>query len=143
MSFESDMEKFATKTRGRMDLIVRRLVLEISRSLVMMSPVGNPTLWKSPPPKGYVGGRFRANWQHGVGAINDKTTNDIDKSGSMTIARLGSAAVGAGTVQYITNSLPYAQVLEDGHSTQAPHGMVKVTVARINRFLVKAAKTNP
>jgi hypothetical protein len=33
----------------------------------------------------------------------------------------------AGEVHYIQNSLPYMQALEDGHSTQAPYGIVSRT----------------
>ena len=79
---------------------------------------------------GYVGGRFRANWQIGIGVANDTVTGDIDRAGGATISRLTAVAkaVKAGGVVYITNSLPYAQRLERGHSKQAPRGMVRLTM---------------
>lgn len=79
---------------------------------------------------GYVGGRFRANWQIGIGAVNESVTNDIDRAGGATIARLTAVAKAAkvGGVIYITNSLPYAARLERGHSKQAPQGMVRLTM---------------
>ena len=40
----------------------------------------------------------------------------------------------------ITNSLPYAIRVENGYSTQAPAGMVKVTVVQFQNFIAKAAK---
>lgn len=80
--------------------------------------------------KGYVGGRFRANWQIGIASPNTATTDLIDPAGGATIGRLTSvaAAVHAGGVIYITNSLPYAIPLERGHSKQAPQGMVRLTM---------------
>lgn len=80
--------------------------------------------------KGYTGGRFRANWQIGIGALNAVTTDDADKSGGPTMQRLTLAAkaTGAGKVVWISNSLPYAQRLEAGWSKQAPAGMVGLTV---------------
>ena len=79
---------------------------------------------------GYVGGRFRANWQIGIGAANESVTDDIDRAGGATIARLTAVAKAAkaGGVIYITNSLPYADRLERGHSKQAPQGMVRLTM---------------
>lgn len=83
--------------------------------------------------KGYVGGRFRANWQFGYGAINKDTTEQTDKSGSASLGRIEAAVSGvqAGGVCWVSNSLPYAQRLEDGWSKQAPIGMVKVTFAEL------------
>ena len=41
---------------------------------------------------------------------------------------------------FITNNLPYAQVIVDGSSEQAPRGMVKVTVAEFDSIVRKAAR---
>lgn len=121
MSFESDLQAFADKAKGKMDTVVRKVTIEVGNSLVMMSPVDT--------------GRFRGNWQHGVDVPNPLTTLATDKIGTPTMARLQSSAVGAGTVQYITNSLPYAVRLENGWSKQAPQGMVRITAARFRNFL--------
>jgi len=78
----------------------------------------------------YVGGRFRANWILGVGAPDTTTTEDTDKSGGPTIERIAAAMADqkAGGVYFVTNSLPYTMPLEyEGHSTQAPLGMVRIT----------------
>ena len=45
---------------------------------------------------------------------------------------------GAGQVTYLSNTLPYILFLEEGSSTQAPTGMVRKNVARVQR-IVKAA----
>lgn len=80
--------------------------------------------------KGYTGGRFRANWQIGIGALNTATTDNVDKGGGPTLQRLSAAAkaTSAGQVVWLSNSLPYAQKLEAGWSKQAPAGMVGLTL---------------
>ncbi|PBQ00329.1 hypothetical protein CCL17_16975 [Pseudomonas congelans] len=91
----------------------------------------------------YVGGRFRGNWMFGIGAPNNTTTEELDPSGSKSNARIANGVLEfhAGDVAYITNSLPYAIPLEFGHSTQAPGGMVRITVARFQQ-IVEAAIRN-
>jgi len=129
-SFGLELDRFASKTKGKADLLVRKVVFDVSRALVEKSPVGDASYWQRPPPAGYVGGRFRANWQYGVASPNRETSQNIDASGEGTIGsivgKVGSDA--AGKVHYITNSLHYAKRLEDGYSRQAPQGMVRLTV---------------
>ncbi|MCH5508820.1 hypothetical protein [Pseudomonas syringae] len=83
----------------------------------------------------YVGGRFRGNWMFGIGAPDGTTTEELDPSGSKSNARIANGVLEfhAGDVAYITNSLPYAIPLEFGHSTQAPNGMVRVTLAHFQK----------
>lgn len=75
--------------------------------------------------KGYVGGRFRANWNVSVGTPDESTTDSTDKSRSMAEV-LKTQTLPIGKVTYLTNALPYAVPLEHGHSTQAPSGMVRL-----------------
>lgn len=110
------------------------LVLKISfyalRQVVFLSPVGNPTLWKSvkagaAPPPGYVGGQFRNSWFIDVEktASYSGTYRAPDASGSGSLSE-GSKLnkLRTSPFQYISlhNSLPYAVALEQGRSTQAP-----------------------
>ena len=73
MSFSLDLKKFADKTNAKANAAVREIVRGVAESLVEKSPVGNAELWANPDhkPKGYVGGRFRANWQYGENEIPD------------------------------------------------------------------------
>jgi hypothetical protein len=86
--------------------------------------------------KGYVGGRFRANWVVSFNAPSEITTKDTDKTGTNTINKIRER-VGAYTLEdgsiFMTNSLPYAQRLEEGYSTQAPVGMVRLSVLEANK----------
>jgi len=117
-------------------------VLDIGRSLVEKTPVGNPDLWQNPDnkPDGYVGGHARANWSHSIGALVNQEFKEIDATGGASIDRIISSVPvkAAGKVHYIQNSLPYMQALEDGHSTQAPAGMVAITQTEFQDYIQKA-----
>lgn len=95
-------------------------------------------------PDGYVGGRFRANWHISLGVVENVTFDEVDPSGAETTAALVAAMSDftAGQMAYIINNLPYAIPLEFGHSTQAPGGMVRVTVARFQQIVVEAIRNN-
>ncbi len=79
-------------------------------------------------------GRAKGNWQTTIGRPAEGTVDDADKGGSRTIAA-GLAALAAlppYSVVYLTNNLPYILVLESGSwSTQAPRGMVALTLAEL------------
>jgi hypothetical protein len=141
-AFSDAIKKFAIKADERANLVTRKIIFDVSTALVLKSPVGDPKYWKRPAPPGYVGGRFRANWQYGQGSINRTTTENIDKSGGPTIQRIvGSVGERVlGEVHFITNSLPYANRLEDGWSwRQAPNGMVQVTILEFDPIVRAAA----
>lgn len=93
--------------------------------------------------QGYVGGRFRSNWQLTTGSPAAGEIEDIESAGE-TLDRLLLAAgdLSAGEVAYIVNNLPYAIPLEYGHSSQAPGGMVRVTVADFQRIVEEAIRTH-
>jgi hypothetical protein len=125
-TFASDLAALVEKTKADVNLVHRKVCLDLHKSLVMKSPVDT--------------GRFRANWQVGVGAINSATDSAVDKSGEAVVARAEGALqnVKVGGVIFLTNSLPYAQPLEYGHSKQAPGGMVRITVAEYEQYLANA-----
>lgn len=142
-SFALQLQKFAEKAKANADLVVQKVTLDVARSVVEKWPVGNPDLWKGPAPAGYVGGRSRANWMFGVGRIDTTTTDEVDPSGAATLTRLAAAisATRAGGVTYISNSLPYSMALEYGHSSQAPSGAVRITVAEFQQFVNQAVQS--
>jgi hypothetical protein len=140
MGFSEDIAKFAQKCGSNADLVVRKIVLDIGKSLVEKTPVGDASYWKSKPPAGYVGGHARANWSHSIGALVNQEFKEIDATGGASINRIISSVPvkAAGEVHYIQNSLPYMQALEDGHSTQAPAGIVAVTEVEFQDYVQKA-----
>ncbi|WP_342649092.1 hypothetical protein [Pseudomonas sp. REB1044] len=95
-------------------------------------------------PAGYVGGRFRGNWQFSINSSATEELDRIDPSGNETIAQLKAQveALTIGQTAYIVNNLPYAVPLEYGHSTQAPSGMVRVTLANFQAIVDQAIRNN-
>ena len=94
--------------------------------------------------KDYVGGRFRGNWMFSIGSPDSGTTEEVDPNGTKSTARIvaGALEFKAGEIAYITNSLPSAIPLEFGHSTQAPGGMVRITVARFQQIVLEAIRND-
>ena len=86
-------------------------------------------------------GRFRGNWQFTTGKPASRQLSNTDKRGGKRQLALQKKilAVEIGKVYYITNNLPYGQKLEFGSSSQAPQGMVRVTLAEFDAFLKKKA----
>ncbi len=82
-------------------------------------------------PEGYVGGRFKNNWYVGFDSQPTQSNDTPDASGqgsnSRGMAVLEVFRVGQVNSIYFTNNLPYAAALENGHSGQAPGGMVGIT----------------
>lgn len=115
-SFSAQLQQFAEATKEALDLTLRDVVFLVGRRLVTMSPVDT--------------GRFRSNWQVSTGAPAAGEIAEIEGAAE-TLDRILLAAgdLSYGEVAYIVNNLPYAIPLEYGHSTQAPSGMVRVTLA--------------
>ena len=130
----ADIERIAG---DRMDEVVRGTLLDLSRRIVLRTPVGNPSLWASAPPAGYTGGQAKGNWQASIGSPETGTTSTIDKSGSATLASINGKTQNApGNVWYLTNNLPYVSTaLEYGSSTQAPTGMVRISLRELDQSI--------
>lgn len=119
----------------------KKIAIEILSRIIDKNPVGNPDLWKAPAPPGYVGGRSRANWQVSTNGTTDTALDAIDAAGDVTLAAgLGQMANAKpyGAI-WIFNNVRYITALEDGHSSQAPAGMVGVTLAEIEAFFSRGA----
>lgn len=141
-SFVADLSKFAAKAKDNMDIVVRKVVLDVGTSVVQKSPVGDGTYWKNPPPPGYVGGRFRGNWQYAFGQIPNSEKDTIDPTGAMSISRISRGVASQANVagiHYVANNLPYAKRLEEGWShRQAPQGMVMLTIVEFQSFFKRS-----
>lgn len=128
------------RARGNVATVAKKIIIDMTSRIILMSPVDT--------------GRFRANWQMAAGAMNFMTDASVDKTGQATIERIRGIVEAAdiGVIFYFTNSLPYARPLEygllgkppgsangpksaGGYSSQAPAGMVRVTVAEFATHL--------
>lgn len=141
MSFGDDIKKLCDKSKARIGDVVSKTAFDMQSSMVMLSPVDT--------------GRLRANWQCGMDAINP---DHGQPPGSDARARTAQALSNwkPGQTIFLTNSLPYARVVEyglygkppgsangpktrGGYSIRAPQGMVRLTVQRFDVFFREAA----
>jgi len=117
--------------------MMNREMYQVWREQAGKKRVSGKTLsrkFKSKAPKGYVGGRFRGNWQYGNNRKPVGDLPDIDSSGASSMGRIetGVSTSPPFAVHYITNNLPYAMALERGHSSQAPQGIVGLVALEVN-----------
>ena len=151
MTFALDLSDAIEKAKDKAELAVRGIAIDLFNDIIEMSPVAHPPSWKSviewearkaagktkakSPADGYIGGHFRRNWNCSIGTPDVSTTDETDASGSIAKAKVHAVVMsyklGEQSV-FLCNSLEYAQALEEGHSGQAPVGMVRVSIARMN-----------
>jgi len=144
-AFEIALDEFVEDTVPDLQLkLQKKIAIDLLARIIEKTPVGNPDLWAEsslPPPKGYVGGRARANWQIDTRTPGNSELDAIDPDGNVTttigLSKLAKAKAG-GTI-WIYNNLRYITRLEDGWSyKQAPLGMVAVSLAEIQAGLTGA-----
>jgi hypothetical protein len=129
-NFALELAKFAEQAVEAVDASLREIIIEVGNSLIRMSPVDS--------------GRFRGNWHLSIDVVESVTFNELDPQGKETIAAIAAAVSDfkAGQTAYLINNLPYAIPLEYGHSTQAPQGMVRVTLARFQAIVNEAVRNH-
>jgi len=111
-NFNDDLQKFILVTGVSVDKGVRTLALRLYDGITKMTPVDT--------------GRARGNWNLGVGQP------DLSINESARQIQNFSLKVGDGLQAiYVTNNLPYINVLEYGDANRQPVGMVKVTMNNI------------
>lgn len=106
---------------AKVDAVTRAIALEALKRLVQRSPVDT--------------GLFRNSWQVGLDTINTATGSPgTNGGGALTDGAAALSQARAGQTIAITNSLPYAERLEDGWSQQAPNGIVAITAAEMQQL---------
>lgn len=144
-AFEIALDEFVEETVPKQHLAVqKKIAIDLLSRIIEKTPVGNPSIWAEsslPPPKGYVGGRARANWQISVGAPGSDASQAPETgvatrhpiSGLQEAAGFTAMATAkAGATIWIYNNVRYIKRLEDGWShKQAPAGMVAISLAEI------------
>lgn len=143
MKFSVQVSSLILSMNSKVQKVVSGTVKALGADVVDRSPVGDPGLWRSEPPKGYVGGNFKANWVHSFNAQSSATSPDIDPTGGVSISRINQsvdAIKDVSGVHFLSNNLPYAIALERGWSSQAPEGMVELTVLDFPRIVADQVK---
>lgn len=102
-------------------VIYRKTALDLFTRIVMLTPVDT--------------GRARASWRVGIGAPDTSVAPEGQGGDAVGPAAARLNTVRVRDVTYITNSLPYIEALENGHSRQAPNGMIRMALAETQRDL--------
>lgn len=126
--FEANIAAFIRRTGMKGVLVVKKLSFDAFRGIVMKTPVDT--------------GRARANWRIGVNVINLTTTGAPGEEGAAGASETGKLnGIKWGDSIAISNNLPYIGALENGHSRQAPNGMLHLTFVETKANLAKALKS--
>lgn len=122
-AFKANFAKLLAQAGANVQTVVRKAALELQGMMIERSPVDT--------------GRFKGNWQAGVGVANRATA---DVANSDALGRTAATLQGWKTGQtiFLTNSMPYALRLENGWSQQAPSGMVRLAVQNYSAAIAKA-----
>lgn len=126
--FSISLAAFAKKYESRAEAIYKKSAADIGSSVVLKTPVDL--------------GQARGGWNGAVGSVS-LTETPLDKNGRDTIERIRASLSDfkVGDRLFIYNNVEHILPLENGHSTtQAPSGMVAVTLRRWNYFVNKAAQ---
>lgn len=124
MSFSATLRRFKQeKVQALPARIIRQTVEEFAGSLVTeWTPYGQPETWKAPPPANYRPGNLQSSWFLSIGAPSLEQTTATDHRTVHHLERL--ADFRAGETINLSNSAPHAGAIEDGHSMQAPVGIL-------------------
>lgn len=122
--FNVDLEKFAQKLGLLKSTVYQRMALEIWNSITKRAPVDT--------------GRARSSFNLAIGAP-DPTVPPPGTYGEPSPPNV--AGIDGNEVVFITSNLDYIEPLENGHSKQAPGGMVFISVneavSRVQLYLQK------
>lgn len=124
--FGLQLQKFAKKTNSTLEEAHSAIIIALFSSVIMDTPVDT--------------GQARANWNTSATNPDTSVTTRTDPDGGESINRISKNMGKMGGVTWLSNSLPYIQRLEyESWSAQAPEGMVRRNVARINNIVKRVA----
>lgn len=132
MNFYEALLAFEEKVQKRADKVVYELVCAVVAETVHFSPLGvwanwSPHWQKKRPFKSYKPGHFVRNWVYATGDSYSpgEYPGVSDKINRTKTLWSWVEEEGASNKRHIlTNSTSYAMQLEQGHSKQAPEGIV-------------------
>ena len=153
MSFASEISSFVDSSMRSVEHDRRAICTGIGDALIEKTPVGDPSLWKTPRlaeyarQHGYVGGHMKANWRTSVGTPNLEERTDhgkpwpgpIDPNGDTAKAEVREN-LGEGDVTVcFANNVPYSEKINDGSwSSQAQQGIIPPVEADFENIVAKA-----
>lgn len=134
MSFSAELTRWIDKTKTDMTLVIRKIALDLFSRIILKTPVKT--------------GRARMNWHVSIGQIRDELiglNGEYSASGAYQKALADATSEimsysDADLAIFLLNNLPYIERLEDGSSSQAPSGMVKITLEEYPYIVEDAVK---
>lgn len=131
-----DMKRRAlAELEKKSNQLIRAFALQLVTKIVEDTPVDT--------------GRARANWNASVGKPDRRKFDVGEDRGAYAqylaqqsvenTRQINAANFWNGDVGWIANGLPYILRLEQGSSTQAPAGMVKINIEALRPWLAKQA----
>lgn len=123
--FFAGLERWQQRFKVKADQGIRAVALRMFNNIIRRTPVDT--------------GFARNNWYP---SLNEKivppkgTKETADKTGSGALSKTASTVASGkmGDAFYLQNGVPYIGALENGHSGQAPEGMVALTLAETRAF---------
>lgn len=114
--------------------VINATLLEMYKRVIDRTPIGNPSLWHPPIwPKGYMPGQLKESWglsfnntqRNLLGQFQSSEQNLATSGINLSVTNSNNGKTAA-----IYNNQPYAYRVEYGSwSTQAPQGMLRITIA--------------
>jgi len=139
-SFSADLSRFVNRANSNVNRLVKDVILQIGKEIVDNSIVGDANYWTHPAPPGYVGGRFRANWQHGIGTM---PTSKFDTTANVSYQRIQGTMPNqaGGKIHWLVNNVPYSIAIENGTASRRspPQGVVGRTMLRVSSIVATVA----
>tara|TARA_R110000851_G_scaffold12997_5_gene44699 strand:- start:9680 stop:10075 length:396 start_codon:yes stop_codon:yes gene_type:complete len=107
---------------------IRRTEAEVAERIIRRTPVQT--------------GTARGNWNSSLNSPDRSINNTADRNGSRQTrkAKVVLQKAELNDTFYLTNALPYVSELERGSSTQAPQGMVALSVAEHEAIFKKVVR---
>ena len=115
-NFTFDMSRFANKSLGEIEQVVRKTAIDLTTSIIKSTPVDT--------------GRARANWFVSFESAIEDTTDNTNFNSALADGINTLLKGKIGKYIYIQNNLDYIVKLEYGASKQAAQGMVRINVER-------------
>jgi hypothetical protein len=111
-TFNADLKAFAKKLDLGIGVVVEKIGQDLFTKIVKRTPVDT--------------GRMRASW---AVSLSEPSGFVPGQEGPFAAPAFNAGQITGMTTLWIVSNLVYAEPLENGHSGQAPQGMVKISVA--------------
>lgn len=116
-SFSVQLDQFSKKVGLSVETVTKRVAFDLFSRIIRRTPVDT--------------GRARGSWTIAANIANRRVLPPQPKGVVAPPPAIGVLSIAKGERIIISNNLPYITALEDGHSKQAPAGMVALSIAEV------------